>query len=98
MKKMENKIDKEICIAALKNKGCIRHVPYKFRDEELLKQEIIGFPIDLITREMCLNAIKNKQYLVDIPSKFYDREIIMISVRQEKHLLGKKIVPKEYLN
>ena len=37
MKNMENKIDKEICIAALKNKGCIRHVPYKFRDEELLK-------------------------------------------------------------
>ena len=36
MKNMENKIDKEICIAALKNGGSIIHVPYKFRDEELL--------------------------------------------------------------
>jgi hypothetical protein len=104
MKNMENKIDKEICIAALKNKGSINHVPYKYRDEELLKltlelkQDITGYPIEIITREMCLSAIKNKQYLVDIPSEFYNREIIMIAVRQEEHLLGKKIVPKEYLN
>ena len=47
---------------------------------------------------MCLNAVKNKQHLVDIPSEFYDKEIIKIAVGQEEHLLGKKIVPKEFLN
>ena len=66
MKNMENKIDKEICIAALKNGGWIVHVPYKFYDEEILKlslelkQDITRFPIEMITLEMCLSAVKNK--------------------------------------
>ena len=63
-----------------------------------LKQDITRFPIEMITREMCLNAVKNEHKLQDVPSKFYDKEIIKIAVGQEEHLLGKKIVPKEFLN
>ena len=101
----EERIDKKICIEAVKQTGtALQYVPKNIIDKEIcieaVKQSwnaLQYVPEDIMDKEICLEAVKHNGYALQyVPENIIDKEICLEAVKQ--HWYALEYVPENIID